>query len=55
MKKSIAFFVMAICFALIALVWFIWVKNTTVGVIWLIAAVLELFVASAEHKKENKD
>lgn len=46
-------FILALTFLIVALIWFFYDKNTTVGIIWLAASVAELGAGAAARKKEK--
>ena len=51
---SKALFILAIAWIIVSLLWFIWVKNTAIGVIWLCLGIAELIVAIVQKRKEQK-
>ncbi len=52
--SSKALFILSITWIVVSLIWFIWVKNTAIGVIWLCLGIVELIVAIIKKKKEQK-
>ena len=51
---STGLFILAITWIIVSLLWFFWVKNTTIGVIWLGIGIIEMMVAFYRKKKEQK-
>lgn len=49
--SSTGCFILAGTWLLVSLLWFFWVKNTAVGVVWLIIGVVELVIAFIMHHK----
>ena len=48
-------FILAITWLLVSLLWFFWVKNTAIGIVWLIVGVVELVIAfTMRHKGKSK-
>jgi hypothetical protein len=45
MRKIGAAYILAIAFLIVSLMWFLWVKNIGMGIVWLAAAILEFIVA----------
>jgi hypothetical protein len=54
MKKSTGYYVLAIIWMLVSLLWFLWGKNIPMGILWLAIGVVELIIATIVRKKENK-
>lgn len=56
MKKisSRGYFILSITYIIVSLLWFVWVKNTFLGVIWLCLGIIELIVALTSRKKEKE-
>lgn len=52
-NSSRAYFILSITFFLISLLWFLWIKNTIVGVIWLCIGIIELIIAVNTKKNEK--
>ena len=52
--SSTGCFILAITWLLVSLLWFFWVKNTSIGVVWLIIGVVELVVAFIMRHKEKR-
>lgn len=52
--SSKGYFILSIIFIIISLLWFVWVKNTFLGVIWLCMGIAELIIALVSRKKENE-
>lgn len=52
--SSRAYFILSITFIIISLLWFVWVENTFLGLIWLCLGIVELIVALISRKKEKK-
>lgn len=46
--------ILGVNFIISSLLWFQWVKNTPMGVIWVCIGLVELFVALIRKKKEKK-
>ena len=53
-NSSRAYFILSITFIIISLLWFVWVENTFLGLIWLCLGIVELIVALISRKKEKK-
>lgn len=53
-NSSLDYLIIGINFIISSLLWFQWVKNTTLGVIWLCIGLVELLVALIIKKKEQK-
>jgi len=51
---STGLFILAITWLAVSLLWFLWVKNTAIGVIWLGIGVFELIISLIKKKKEEK-
>ena len=47
-------FILAITWMVVSFIWFFWVKNTAIGVIWLCLGMVELMIAFISKKKEQK-
>ena len=52
--SSTGCFVLAVTWLLVSLLWFLWVKNTAIGVVWLIVGAAELAIAFIMHHKEKR-
>lgn len=53
--SSTGCFILAVTWLLVSLLWFFWVKNTSIGVVWLIIGVVELVLAFImRHKGKRK-
>ena len=52
--SSTGCFVLAVTWLLVSLLWFLWVKNTAIGIVWLIVGVAELAIAFIMHHKEKR-
>ena len=46
-------FILAAAWLLVSLMWFFWVKNTAIGVVWLIVGGIELILAFIMRHKET--
>lgn len=47
--------ILAVTWLLVSLLWFFWVKNTAIGVVWVIVGAIELGIAFImRHKKKRK-
>jgi ABC-type branched-subunit amino acid transport system permease subunit len=53
-SKSTGYYILAIAWILVSLVWFFWVKNIPIGCIWLAVGIFELIIATCVRKKEKK-
>lgn len=53
-NSSRGYFILSITFFLISLLWFLWIKNTIVGVIWLCIGIIELIIAVTSKRDELK-
>lgn len=51
---STGLFILAVTWIVVSLLWFLWVKNTAIGVIWLGIGVFELIISLIQKKKEQK-
>jgi len=49
---SKALFALSVTWIIVSLMWFFWVKNTAIGIIWLCLGIVELIVAIIQKKKE---
>ena len=47
-------FILAVTWLLVSLLWFLWVKNTAIGVVWLIVGAVELAIAFVMRHKEKR-
>ena len=47
-------FILAAAWLLVSLMWFFWVKNTAIGVVWLIVGAVELAIAFVMRHKEKR-
>ena len=52
--SSRGFFILSITWIMVSLLWFLWIKNAMIGVIWLGLGLIELFLATIGKKKEQK-
>ena len=52
--SSTGCFVLAVTWLLVSLLWFLWVKNTAIGVVWLIVGAVELAIALVMRHKEKR-
>jgi hypothetical protein len=53
-SKSTVYYILAITWILVSLMWFLCVKNIPMGFIWLVLGVFELIIATCVRKKEKK-
>ena len=53
--SSTGCFALSITWILVSLLWFFWVGNAMVGVIWLAVGLIELLIAFKLRKKEQSD
>ena len=51
--SSTGCFVLAVTWLLVSLLWFLWVKSTAIGVVWLIVGGIELILAFIMRQKEK--
>ncbi len=51
--SSKALFILSITWIILSLIWFLWIKNTMMGVIWLCLGIVELIIAIISKKKEQ--
>ena len=51
--SSKALFILSITWIILSLIWFLWIKNTMMGVIWLCLGIVELVIAIISKKKEQ--
>lgn len=47
--------IVAIIWILTSLVWFLFVKNIAIGIVWLLCGIIELFFALVMRFKEKKE
>ncbi len=52
--SSTGCFILAVTWLLVSLLWFLWVKNTAIGVVWLIVGAVELAIAFVMRHKEKR-
>ena len=52
--SSTGCFVLAVTWLLVSLLWLLWVKNTAIGVVWLIVGAVELAIAFVMRHKEKR-
>ena len=52
--SSTGCFVLAVTWLLVSLLWCLWVKNTAIGVVWLIVGAVELAIAFVMRHKEKR-
>lgn len=52
--SSTGCFVLAVTWLLVSLLWFLWVKNTAIGVVWLIVGAVELAISFVMRHKEKR-
>ena len=50
--RSKGIFILAITWIVLSLFWF-WAENIAIGIIWLCAGVIELFIALVRRSKEE--
>ena len=50
--SSTGCFILAVTWLLVSLLWFFWVKNTTIGIVWLIVGAGELVLSFIMRHKE---
>ena len=53
-RSSTGCFILAVTWLLVSLLWFFWVKNIAIGVVWLIIGVVELVIAFLMRHKEKR-
>ena len=53
-RSSTGCFILAVTWLLVSLLWFFWVKNITIGVVWLMIGVAELVIAFLMRHKEKR-
>ena len=46
--------ILAATWLVVSLLWFLWVKNTVIGVVWLCLGIVELIIALRSKTKEQK-
>ena len=51
--SSTGCFILAVTWLLVSLLWCFWVKNTTIGIVWLIIGAGELVLAFIMRHKET--
>lgn len=52
--SSTGFLMLSITWLIVSLIWFFWVKNIAIGVIWLCAGIIELIIALVSRKNTKK-
>lgn len=52
--SSTGCFILSVVWILVSLLWFLWVKNTAIGIIWLCIGIAELMIAFALRTKEKR-
>lgn len=52
--SSRGLFILAVTWMVVSLLWFLWVKDAVIGIIWLFLGLVELVIAFIRKKKENK-
>jgi len=52
--SSKALFILSVTWIVVSLLWFLWIKNTMIGAIWLCLGIVELIIAIVSKKKEQK-
>ena len=52
--SSKALFILSITWIIVSLLWFLWAKNTAIGIIWLCLGIGELIIAISKKRKEQK-
>jgi hypothetical protein len=53
-SKSTGYYICAIMWILVSLMWFLGVKNIPMGFLWLVLGIFELIIANSVRKKEKK-
>ena len=53
--SSRGFFILSITWIMVSLLWFLWIKNAMIGVIWLCLGIVELIIAIISKKKEQQE
>ena len=52
--SSTGCFILAVTWILVSLLWFLWVKNTAIGIVWLIIGAAALVIAFLMRDKEKR-
>lgn len=52
--SSKGLFILSIIWIVVSLMWFLWIKNVMIGVVWLGLGIVELIMALISKKKEEK-
>ena len=52
--SSTGYFVLSITWIIVSLLWFLWIKSTLVGAIWLCIGIIALVVAFISRQNERK-
>lgn len=52
--RSKGCFIVSISWIFISLLWFLWVKNTAMGILWLLCGIIELVIALVMCFNEKK-
>ena len=50
--RSTGLFILAVTWLIVSLLWFLWVKNTAIGVIWLTIGIVTLIIAFVNKKQK---
>ena len=53
-RSSTGCFLLAVTWLLVSLLWFFWVRNITIGVVWLMIGVATLGIAFLMRHKEKR-
>jgi len=51
---SKALFILSATWIIVSLLWFLWIKSTAIGIIWLGLGIVELMIAIIRKRKEQK-
>ena len=46
--------ILAVIWLLVSLLWFLWIKNTAIGIVWLLCGIMELVIALVIRNKEKE-
>ncbi len=45
--------ILAVIWLLVSFIWFLWIKNTVIGTVWLLCGIVELIIALVMRYKEK--
>jgi len=51
--SSTGFLILSIIWIIVSLIWFLWIQNIAIGLIWLCAGIIELLIALISRKNKR--